>query len=137
VERILLFVEPGPRPARAARWALALAHRLEARVIAASVIDPAELAGDPGLEAKLSDLEEQSWKILYEIEDDAFKADVKISLLLDQGDPLDRLVELGRSYGADLLVLGEGSAVAPAEILKRSPAPVCFIVKRDRQTKER
>ncbi len=131
VKRILLVVEDTTGSREAVAWTLALARRLEARVIAASVIDP---AGDPGIDAE--ELEERRWKTLYEIEDDAFQADVKISLLLDQGDPLERVLELGASYDADLLVVGAGSQLEPAALLRRGGMPVCFLAESNPAAKE-
>ncbi|HDQ99680.1 MAG TPA: universal stress protein [candidate division WOR-3 bacterium] len=120
LERLILYVLPGREGEAAAGWALALARRLGARVFAVHAVDDREqTAGD-------QESEEAAWKILYEVEDDAFEEDVKLSLVLEQGDPVERLVEVVAGYSGDLVVVPAG-AFPPAELVRRSPAPVVFV----------
>lgn len=126
-ERILLVLDHRPGRPGLANWTLALARRLGARVIAACLVDDAALPNGPQRAERESELEEQAWKLLYEVEDRAFQQDVKISLLVDQGTPLDRLVELVTSYEVQLVVLAPGGPLDPAAVLARCPAPVVFV----------
>jgi hypothetical protein len=126
-ERILLIVDREPGWFEQARWTLGLARRLGARVIAASLMDGAAVADGPDPEERVAALEEQAWKRLYEIEDAAFEQDVKISLLIDQGPPLELLIGLVASYEAGIVVLGVGGPLTPAAVLERCPVPVVFM----------
>ena len=130
IDRIMLYVAPGPEGAAAARWALVLARRFGARVFAVTVIDPArsDLPSEwsPTTPPTDGDKEEEAWKMLYEIEDDAFELDVKLSLVLEQGDPVKRFVELGTGYAGDLFVAPTGW-LRPDELVAQSPAPVVFV----------
>lgn len=126
-ERILLVVDPRPGWLELAHWTLGLARKLGARIIAASLMDGAAVQEGPDHDEQVAALEEQAWKQLYEVEDAAFEQDVKISLLIDQGQPLELLVELVASYEAELVVLGAGGPLSPAAVLERCQAPVVFM----------
>ncbi len=123
IERLLLFVDDTPGAAHAAAWALELARGLGCRVFAVAVLDSQR--GAPG-SGPAPEAEEQAWQRLYEIEDDAFDSDVRISLLLDQGKPLDRLVQLGSSYEVELIVVPADSRLNAADLIRQSERPVVF-----------
>jgi nucleotide-binding universal stress UspA family protein len=135
-DRIFLYVEDRQTSGPAAELALSMAKPLGSRLFAAYVIDTAGLPKGSARQKKLSDVEEQAWQILYEIEDDAFEREIRISLLLDQGDPLERLLDLARSYQARLLVAGAGTRLPLSELLKRSPVPVVLATAPVNQTSE-
>lgn len=121
IERILLYVEDLPGSQAAAAWALDLARALSARVFAVCVIAP------PGRARRgRSQAEEKAWGLLYEIEDDAFEQNVRVSLLLEPGEPLARLCDLCSSYHADLVVAGTDCRIPAADLIRRCPRPVVF-----------
>lgn len=118
MERLLLYVEETPGAAAAANWLLKLALALSARVFALYVLP----SGD-----RRDDEEEQAWQLLYEIEDDAFADNVRISLLLEQGDPLERLCDVCHSFRTELLAVSADTRLAIPELLRRSPHPVVLV----------
>ncbi len=120
VERLLLYVEPGPGMTRATDWALQAARCFGCRVFAASVLT----ATPPD---SLKDAEERAWETLYEIEDDAFRQDTRISLLLEQGDPLSRIVSLAANYAVELAVLTADTQLSTAELVRKITCPVVFV----------
>jgi nucleotide-binding universal stress UspA family protein len=124
VERILLYVEDTPGLPAAVAWALKLAKGMSCRVIALSVIDP---AAPRRREAPTSDVEERAWGLLYEIEDDAFQQNVRISLLLEPGEPLPRLISLSSSYDAELIVASADCRLTISELVRQSSRPVVFV----------
>jgi len=124
VERILLYVEDTPGMPTAIAWSLTLAKGMSCRVFALSVIDP---AAPRRREAQASDAEESAWSLLYEIEDDAFQQNVRISLLLESGDPLSRLVSLSSSYDAELIVASADCRLTTSELVRQSSRPVVFV----------
>ena len=87
MERILLYVEDTPGMAAAVAWTLRLAKGMSCRVFALSVVNP---DAPRRRDTQTSDAEERAWSLLYEIEDDAFQKNVRISLLLETGEPLQR-----------------------------------------------
>ncbi len=125
-DRIFLYVEDRTSSTTAAELALSLAKSLAARVFAIAVINTAGSIQTATRRKRIPDVEEDAWRILYEIEDDAFKQEVSISLLLDQGDPLERLLDLARSYRAKLIVASPATRLPLAEFVRRSPVPVVF-----------
>jgi nucleotide-binding universal stress UspA family protein len=124
VERILLYVEDTPGMPIAVAWALKLAKAMSCRVIALAVIDP---AAPRRRDAQASDVEERAWGLLYEIEDDAFQQNVRISLLLEPGEPLPRLVSLSSSYDAELIIASADCRLTISELVRQSSRSVVFV----------
>jgi nucleotide-binding universal stress UspA family protein len=121
MERLLLYVEPTPGMARATDWALKTAQHWGSRVFAVSVLDT-KAARNPA-----EDAEEQAWEALYEIEDDAFRQNIRISLLLEQGDPLQRVLSLAANYDIELVVFGADTRLNAAELVRRAARPLVFV----------
>jgi nucleotide-binding universal stress UspA family protein len=124
VERILLYVEDTPGMPAAVAWSLRLAKVMSCRMIALAVIDP---DAPRRREAQTSDAEERAWGLLYEIEDDAFLQNVRISLLLEPGEPLSRLISLSSSYDAELIVASADCRLTISELVRQSNRPVVFV----------
>lgn len=117
--KLMLLVEAGVPVGRSLERTLTLARELEARVIAVSIINENDAPPGPGHDQYISDLEESAWARLYEVEEEAFSRDVKVSLLLEQGEPLDRLLDLSESYEVDTLLLDAASRLPTAELVSR------------------
>lgn len=118
IERVLLYVDDTPGLARTAAWALDLARALSCRLFAVAVITDPE-AGEPA--------EDRAWELLYSIEDDAFEQNVRVSLLLEQGDAPQRLHDITTSYGVDLVIAGADARLPLAEVVEQSPRPIVFV----------
>jgi nucleotide-binding universal stress UspA family protein len=125
IERILLYVDSSAGTARAAAWTLKLAHALSSRVFAVAITEAIE--GSGRTRPAGTDPEEMAWEVLYGIEDDAFGQNVRISLLLEQGDPLRHVLHLAASYEADLVVASADSRLPALELVKQSTHPVVFV----------
>ncbi|MGQ9708014.1 MAG: universal stress protein [bacterium] len=123
IKQLLIWVNETAECRAAATWALDLARILSARVYAVYIM-PADAPPKKG--QRDSNHEEKAWQVLYEIEDEAFEQNVRVSLLLETGEPLKRLCELTASYKTDLLVVGASCSVPAAELIRRSPNPVIF-----------
>jgi nucleotide-binding universal stress UspA family protein len=117
IERVLLLVTDTPGMARTSAWLLRFARALSARVLAVSVIGGSE--PPPG--------EERAWELLYGIEDDAFEQNVRVSLLLEQGEPLERLLTLAANYDVQLVVASADSRLSHSDLVRRSQRPVLFV----------
>lgn len=120
-EKILLYVDSSEFSNKTVQWTLRLAKELQARVIALYVLKQSK--------QKSEKIEEAAWVRLYEIEDDAFSASVKISLLLDEGKPLKKIVECAQSYEVDLIILSaESKGIDFKQLVKFSPQNVGVII---------
>ena len=124
MERILLYVEDTPGMPNAVGWALRLAKGMSCRVFALAVINP---DASRRRDTQTSDAEERAWSSLYEIEDDAFQQNVRISLLLEPGEPLSRLISLSSSYDAELIVASADCRLTISELVRQSSRPVVFV----------
>jgi len=124
MERIMLYVEDTPGMSAAVAWSLRLARGMSCRVIALAVINP---DAPRRREVQTSDAEERAWGLLYEIEDDAFQQNVRISLLLETGEPLSRLTRLSSSYEAELVVASADCRLTIPELVRQSSRPVVFV----------
>jgi len=124
MERILLYVEDTPGMPNAVGWALRLAKGMSCRVFALSVINP---DAPRRQDTQTSDAEERAWSSLYEIEDDAFQQNVRISLLFETGDPLQRLISLSTSYDAELIVASADCRLTCTKLVRQSSRPVVFV----------
>jgi len=110
-EKILLVVEASDESLRAARVAIDLAQDIGAMIIAIYVVDVAvvnHLASFSGksVEEVTIELEENGWKYLYNVEEEAVAKKVKIAVDLEEGHPADKIIELTKRFGVDLLVYG-------------------------------
>jgi nucleotide-binding universal stress UspA family protein len=134
-QKVLLCVDDRPESAKAVTEALRLARTCDARIFAAWVLPvagaPAPVrtrrrAGirktEPGSEG-----EEHAWSRLYEIEDEAFEQNVRISLLLETGDRDEKLLALIDSYQLDALMVGTRSIAGWEKLIERSPVAVILI----------
>jgi hypothetical protein len=124
MERIMLYVEDTPGMASAAAWVLRLAKGMSCRVFALSVVNPDT---PRRRDTQTSDAEERAWSMLYEIEDDAFEKNVRISLLLETGEPLQKLISLSNSYDAELIVASADCRLTCSELVRQSSRPVMFV----------
>ena len=136
-QKVLLYVDDRPESEKAASEALRLARVCDARVFATWVMPetvPVTTAPQPAKRRvgkrkaqPGSELEEHAWSRLYEIEDDAFEQNVKISLLLETGNRDDKLLALIDSYQLDALMLGTRSIAGWEQLIERSPVAVILI----------
>lgn len=124
MERVLLYVEDTPGMPTTVAFALRLAKAMSCRVFTLSVVN-SEAPRRRGSQA--SDDEERAWSMLYEIEDDAFQQNVRISLLLESGEPLSRLVSVSTSYDTELVILSADCRLMVAELVRQSNRPVVFV----------
>lgn len=122
IKQILVWVNETDEFRSAALWSIELAQVLSAQVYAVYIM-PADVRGK---KMKKVDQEEKAWEVLYEIEDEAFERNVRVSLLLETGEPLTRLCQLIASYKSDLLVVSAKCPLSAAELIWHSPTPVLF-----------
>jgi nucleotide-binding universal stress UspA family protein len=122
IRRLLLGISDPTHFRPLARWTIELAASLSAQLLAVYFL-PEEKNKKM---VKNSTLEEKAWQVLYQIEDQAFERDVRISLLIETGDQLERLCNLCQSYQVDLVVVSAESGPSPEKLLGHSPKPVIF-----------
>ncbi len=132
IQRIFLYVDGSPAARRAAQWVICRAKEWQSRLYVLYVVDKsavvaaARRTGRP--RRKIEDkLEEEGWRNLYAIEDDAFEAEVKVSLIMENGLPAERIPELAKSYEADLVVIGYNPKLDHSKLIKQSSCTIVII----------
>jgi len=129
-QKILVYVVDRAESRKAAGLALATARLCDARVFAVWVLPP-----EPGPSAlepakprragrKRREPEEFAWRRLYEIEEDAFEANVRTSLLLEYGDRDEKLLGLIDSYRLETLIIGARTLAGWERLIERCPVAV-------------
>lgn len=136
-QKVLLYVDDRPESEKAASEALRLARVCDARIFATwvmpetvpvtAVSQPTRRRAGKRKAQPGSEFEEHAWSRLYEIEDDAFEQNVKISLLLETGNRDEKLLALIDSYQLDALMLGTRSIAGWEALIERSPVAVILI----------
>jgi hypothetical protein len=132
LEKILLYVENKESTRELALWTLKLARKLNARIYAVFVINDSTLkppVTNPKSKRHKTDREETAWAILYEIEDDAFEENVKISLIIEEGMPMTKLIEVLQSFELDGIVVSRQSKLDLKELISRMPSGKSLIIK--------
>lgn len=132
IQQLLLWLADTPSALRTAHWALKLARTHSARVYALYIL-PHTSRGKRGRKTHPDEEEEKAWEMLYEVEDLAFDQNVPISLLLESGEPIERLCEICAGYQPDLVVVSADCPLPPAEIIRQSPIPVVFVKAKNKE----
>lgn len=125
LDKILLYVDESEATKTISAWALKLARLLSARLFVVFVIRETDVKKTPSKSrakggSRNSNLEEKAWAILYEIEDDAFEENVKISLILEEGRPEDKLIEVLQGFGLDAMIVSSQAKLDFKELISRS-----------------
>lgn len=131
INQLLLWLNNTPSFRTTVTWALTVAQTLSARVYALYILPPESTAGTETSKKRnrksSTEREEKAWELLYEVEDEAFDKNVRISLLLERGEPLPRFKEICSIYHPDLIVLGADVPLPAGEIINQTPKPVVFV----------
>lgn len=131
INQLLLWLNNTPSFRTTVTWALTLAQTLSARVYALYILPPEATAGTETPKKRhrksSTEREEKAWELLYEVEDEAFDKNLRISLLLERGEPLPRFKEICSIYHPDLIVVGADVTLPAAEIINQTPKPVVFV----------
>lgn len=128
-QRILVYMDHRSESLQAAALGLRLAQLSAGRVFAVEILNPLTAGAPKELfvgrsRQKRREPEEAAWRRLYEIEEDAFEADVRISLLLERGDRDDVLLNLIASYQLDVLIIGSRTTEGWEQLIARCPVTV-------------
>ncbi len=126
LEKLLLYVDDSPVNKEIATWALQFAKLLNARIFAVFIIKGATKRKDKRLP---SNQEETAWSRLYEIEDDAFERNVKISLILEEGRPENKLIEILQTFNLDGMIVGNQSKLNISELINQLPSSKTLIIR--------
>ncbi|MEO0092746.1 MAG: universal stress protein [candidate division WOR-3 bacterium] len=126
LEKLLLYVDDSPVNKEIATWALQFAKILNARIFAVFIIKGATKRKDKRLP---SNQEETAWSRLYEIEDDAFERNVKISLILEEGRPENKLIEILQTFNLDGMIVGNQSKLNISELINQLPSSKTLIIR--------
>ena len=128
-EKILLYIDNKESAKKLALWTLKFAKIFNARIFAVYIIN--QIDSKPKVKTKSrkinSNQEETAWSILYEIEDDAFEENVKISLIVEEGRPEDKLIDVFQSFEIDVMIVFGHSKLEFEELIKRCQGKILII----------
>jgi nucleotide-binding universal stress UspA family protein len=131
LKRILLYIEPKTIVEPISKFTMSLAQSSDTRVYVLSVIQHPK----PDVKTRV---EEQAWKRLYEVEEDAFEAGVKTSLLLEEIDLLtpvklsDKIINVAQTFLSDALVLSNETKCNIKKIIDEMTIPVIIVPEREK-----
>jgi hypothetical protein len=123
IKNILVYVGSRTVLSSLSPFILNLARSYNARLFALAIIPLSR-------NHLTSRAEENAWRKLYEIEEDAFEVDRKISLLLEevkdltQKTILNKITEIVRSYRIDLLVVPDHLKIPITKLTKELSLPI-------------
>jgi len=126
VKNILLYIEPSSKVEQISHYSMNLAKPTEARVFVLTVIK------SPAPEIK-SRCEEQAWKRLYEVEEDAFEFGIKTSLLLEEMEKIDqdkltgKILELCKMFHIDTLIVSSDATINFKKLVTTMTIPVIIV----------
>lgn len=101
-KRILAYVNAGETRIDQLEALFDLTVQLKSRLIVLAVIPPEEAGASSEETEKREALEDRTWKFLYQIEDVAFGREIRISLMLEDGEPEETIASVAKSYEANL-----------------------------------
>jgi nucleotide-binding universal stress UspA family protein len=133
IETILCAIDLGEASERVAHWAGNAAREVGAKLTAVHVV--------PSLERMPGEYFERDWEVQVR---KTVRADIQkvlagqaphAEVLIEGGDPADTICEIARQRGADLIVIGRGTASGifgrmrahAYEIIRDSPCPVVSV----------
>ena len=135
LKKILLYIEPKPGIETISQFTVNLARPYDARVFALSIIKRPV----PDIKNKT---EEQAWKRLYEVEEDAFETGIKISLLLEEIEIKNRntltqkLINLAATFQVDLIVVASDAKLNLKKLTSETAVPVIVVPLRQNLQKD-
>lgn len=132
MRRMLLYIDEKSRSKRVVDWTLKIAKVLKSRVY---VLYPlySQRIEDRARELKKksedirSQMEEEGWSYLYQIEDEAFEREVKVSLFLEEGEGISLVNSMVESYEIDMIVLGVSAGIEIEKLIRESKASIAII----------
>lgn len=131
-KKILLYIESASDEGeieKISRFTMDLAKQYDARVFALVIIKSV-LDEVPQVKSRS---EEQAWKRLYEIEEDAFESEVKISLLLEEIKPMNRhaltqkLISVALTFQVELLILSSKAKLNFKKLTSETIIPIVIV----------
>lgn len=117
--RLLCYVDASEVRLDDLEGVLDLASQLQCRLIVLSVIPPKKEGGTEKEQEKYDQLEDRVWNFLYQIEEEAFSRELKVSLMLEEGTPVDVVASVVKSYEADLCAIFFSRQVEPQDLANK------------------
>jgi hypothetical protein len=126
LKKILLYIEPRTNVELISQFTVNLTRQNDARLFALSIISRPE-------PSRKTRLEEEAWKRLYEVEEDAFESGIKISLLLEEIENMGRnaltqkLMTLASMFEADILIVQSNAKLNFKSLTGDATIPVIVV----------
>lgn len=126
IKNILLYIEPNAKVEQISLFTMDLARINNARVFVLSIIRSSA-------PAKKSRVEEQAWKRLYEVEEDAFEVGIKTSLLLEEMEKIEqnklteKIVDICKTFAIGTLIVSSEANVNFKKLVGALMIPVITV----------
>jgi len=121
MKKILLYLNEARQ--ETISLALSLAKTFSSRLYVLFSLDADEIK-DENLKDKLED---EGWQKLYDVEEMAFKEEIKVSLLFFEGKPEKLIEELIKSYEIEALILNPLANLNLLEIINRNKEKIIIL----------
>lgn len=72
-------------------------------------------------------IEDEGWQRLYDVEEKAFKKEVKVSLLFFEGKPEELITELMKSYEVEALILNSFANLNLSEVINKNKEKIIIL----------
>jgi Universal stress protein UspA and related nucleotide-binding proteins len=138
---ILLATDLSARCDRALDRAAGLAARWQAKLVAATIVEPAVDQGIAALQPRWRRASDPVRVAERRLLEDAADTSVHVSVVVEEGDPADRIAAIAERYHADLIVTGLARDEALGRfalgntvdrLVRRSSAPILIVKNRVR-----
>ncbi|MBS4016294.1 MAG: universal stress protein [Candidatus Latescibacteria bacterium] len=123
IKNILVCLETRNPVEPISQFTVKLAQTYDARLFALTIIKQPS----PDIKTRT---DERAWKRLYEIEEDAFEAGIKISLLLEEIDELnrtaitDKIISIIKHFSIGMLVVSGNAKINIKDLISGLTIPV-------------
>ncbi|MCS7250266.1 MAG: universal stress protein [candidate division WOR-3 bacterium] len=121
MRRILLYLNEAKE--ETIELALSLAQTFSSRLYVLFCLNSEEIKNEELKDKK----EDEGWQKLYDIEEKAFKREIKVSLLFFEGKPEELITELIKSYEVDTLILNSFANLNLLELINKNKEKIIIL----------
>ncbi len=118
-KKIIIAVDGSEISKKASGHAVELAKQNNGTIVAVHVIPPIDVTDietfKPGILIK--GLKQEGEKILSEVKEAALKQGVEVQTVIEEGIPFEKICEIARDAGADLIVMGSHGRTGIGKVL--------------------
>jgi len=131
-KRILFYVDPEQTRIDRVEGLLDLVTQLDSRLIVLSVLPENNENASEKKKKERDELEDRNWKFLYQIEDVAFEREIKVSLMLEEGELHETIASVVKSYEVDICATFPYKGINVEDLLSRLNSTPLLLINQER-----